>query len=52
MNMDKVGLADAMSMVLAFHDVKNESGVQEDADIDAQFKSRCVTIFKQQSCAD
>jgi hypothetical protein len=39
MNMDKVGLADAMSMVLASHDVKNESGVQEDADIDAQFKS-------------
>ena len=39
MNMDKVGLADAMSMVLASHDVKNESGVQEDADVDAQFKS-------------
>ena len=28
MNMDKVGLADAMSMVLASHDVKNESDVQ------------------------
>ena len=33
MNMDKVGLADAMSMVLASHDVNNESGVQEDAEV-------------------
>jgi hypothetical protein len=31
MNMDKVGLADAMAMVLASHDVENESAVQEDA---------------------
>jgi hypothetical protein len=31
MNMDKVGLADAMSMVLASHGIQNESAVQEDA---------------------
>tara|TARA_B100000676_G_scaffold281970_1_gene307477 strand:- start:3018 stop:3527 length:510 start_codon:yes stop_codon:yes gene_type:complete len=39
MNMkEKVGLADAMSIVLASHGISNES-VSEDADIDAQFKS-------------
>ena len=25
---------------------------KEDADIDAQMKSRCVAIFKQQSCTN
>ena len=50
MNMDKVGLADAMAMVLASHDVENESttedsgelgrlkelsGIEEDVDMDA-----------------
>ena len=39
MNMkEKVGLADAMSIVLASHGISNES-VSEDADVDAQFKS-------------
>ena len=39
MNMkEKIGLADAMSIVLASHGISNEA-VSEDADIDAQFKS-------------
>ena len=42
MNMDKVGLADAMSMVLASHDVKNEStnkdSVSEGAEMIAYHK--------------
>ena len=40
MNMkEKVGLADAMSIVLASHGISNESVTKEDADVDAQFKS-------------
>jgi hypothetical protein len=45
MNMDKIGLADAMSMVLASHDVKNET-VQEDAPFDGMSLVRMALMKK------
>ena len=61
MNMDKVGLADAMAMVLASHDVENESttedsgelsrlkelsGLEEDAGLSDQQKQGLQAIYK------
>jgi len=61
MNMDKVGLADAMAMVLASHDVENESttedsgelarlkelsGLEEDAGLTDQQKQGLQAIYK------